>query len=246
MKQTARVRRRQLLTMAALVAGGAAAVFVTRLLLPEWPDAPTHQPPKFPSRYAVRGIDVSHHAGQIDWAQVAAAGVHFAWLKASEGADLRDRRFVENARGAQDAGLLVGPYHFFTFCRSGEEQARHYLEVIAEVPRTLPAAVDVESVGNCANPPDPSVIRQQLEVFLETVERTLGERLVVYSISGEGDGLVHGLARPRWRRSIGREPVGQWAFWQFDPSARVPGISRAVDLDVFAGERGELEGLRAR
>lgn len=203
-------------------------------------------PPKFPARYGVHGIDVSHHAGAIDWQQVANAGVHFAWLKASEGGDHRDQRFTANSQGAHEAGLLVGPYHFFTFCRPGAEQARHFLEVIARAPRTLPVAVDVESVGNCANPPDARVIREQLGAFVEAVEGALGERLVIYSIAGEADALLQGLDRPRWLRSIGREPTERWSFWQVDPSARVPGISGPVDLDVFAGERADLERLRAR
>ena len=34
------------------------------------------------ARFPVRGIDVSHHQGTIDWAAVASAGYRFAWIKA--------------------------------------------------------------------------------------------------------------------------------------------------------------------
>ena len=53
-----------------------------------------------PDRYPVRGIDVSHHQGAIDWTAVAADDVAFAYLKASEGGDHRDRRFAANWRAA--------------------------------------------------------------------------------------------------------------------------------------------------
>ncbi len=34
------------------------------------------------SAYAVQGIDVSHHQGEIDWAALPSQGVNFAYIKA--------------------------------------------------------------------------------------------------------------------------------------------------------------------
>ena len=42
------------------------------------------------ARYPVRGVDVSHHQGAIDWARLRADGAELAYLKASEGAAWRD------------------------------------------------------------------------------------------------------------------------------------------------------------
>src|SRR5215212_3955229 len=52
------------------------------------------------ARYPVRGVDVSHHQGAIDWARLRADGAEFAYLKASEGAGWRDSTFVRNRAGA--------------------------------------------------------------------------------------------------------------------------------------------------
>nr|WP_217497729.1 GH25 family lysozyme [Lysobacter enzymogenes] len=76
------------------------------------------------ARYPLRGIDVSHHQGAIDWRAVARDAVAFAYLKASEGGDHRDRRYAANARDARAAGVAVGAYHFFTFCRDGGRRRR--------------------------------------------------------------------------------------------------------------------------
>jgi lysozyme len=57
-----------------------------------------------PARYPIRGVDVSHHQGSIDWTQVAGDGVQFAYLKATEGRDHRDARFAANWSGAAAAG----------------------------------------------------------------------------------------------------------------------------------------------
>lgn len=100
---------------------GAALVWWVR------PAAVEPAPSRFPSRFPVHGIDVSRHNGAIDWPRVADAGVAFAWIKASEGGDVRDPRFTENVTGASAAGLRVGAYHFFTFCRPAADQARQFL-----------------------------------------------------------------------------------------------------------------------
>ena len=67
---------------------------------------------------ALTGIDVSSHQGEIDWQQVAAAGVRFAVIRAGyrgygeEGTLVTDSRFDENISGALAAGLDVGVYFF--------------------------------------------------------------------------------------------------------------------------------------
>ena len=43
------------------------------------------------------------------------------------GGDWTDPRFADNWREARAAGLRVGAYHFFTFCRPPQEQAQHFL-----------------------------------------------------------------------------------------------------------------------
>ena len=42
------------------------------------------------------GIDVSRYQGDIDWNSVHAAGVRFAWIKATEGGDRVDEKFAQN------------------------------------------------------------------------------------------------------------------------------------------------------
>ncbi len=199
--------------------------------------------PEFPARYAVHGVDVSHHNGVIDWPTVADAGVHFAWVKATEGGDVRDVRFRANATAARLAGIATGPYHFFTFCRPGAEQAANFLESIRGVPRSLPPAVDVEFVGNCRTPPPPGDVRQQLERWLSDVELATGSQVVVYTTPDAAAEILRGLDRQLWIRSIARPPTGPWAFWQFDPAGRVPGIEGPVDLDVFSEDRAALDTL---
>jgi lysozyme len=88
----------------------------------------TYQPDR--GAYPIRGIDISHHQGRIDWQAVAADDVAFAYIKASEGGDYIDPAFADNRRRARAAGVKTGAYHFFTLCRNGSDQARHFLTVL--------------------------------------------------------------------------------------------------------------------
>jgi len=100
-----------------------------------------------PGRFPIRGVDVSRHQGKIDWQKVAGDDIAFAYIKATEGGDWRDPQFKTNWRGARNAGLATGAYHFFTMCRSGAHQAKNFLAALPDKDSMLPPVVDLEFVG---------------------------------------------------------------------------------------------------
>ena len=195
----------------------------------------TYEPDRV--RFPMRGIDVSHHQGVIDWPAVARDDVAFAYLKASEGGDFRDTRFEQNIAEADDAGLPVGVYHFFTFCRPGADQAVNFLDAIEGKPLSLPAAVDLEFVGNCEQRPTREEMAEEVSTFVDAVERELGQAVIYYVTSEFLDAYGEGLPPRRlWRRSVFREPAtDDWLIWQYHPAGRVAGIDGDVDLNVLAG-----------
>ncbi len=198
-------------------------------------------------RYALRGIDVSHHQAAIDWAAVASDDVAFAYLKASEGGDHRDRLFAENWRGARAAGIATGAYHFFTFCRSGAEQARNFIAAVPVEADALPPAVDLEFGGNCGARPDGAEMRVELDAFLAAVESAYAKPALLYVTPEFFEAYRESLpARALWRRSIVRAPDTRaaWALWQYHNRARVDGIVGPVDLNVYAGDAAAFERWR--
>ncbi|MCE3288392.1 MAG: glycosyl hydrolase 25 family protein [Caulobacter sp.] len=202
-----------------------------------------------PDRYPVRGIDVSHHQGAIDWTAVAADDVAFAYLKASEGGDHRDRRFAANWRAARAAGLKVGAYHFFTFCRPGADQARNFLAAVPAHPDSLPPAVDLEFGGNCGTAPSDADLRRELDAFLSLVEARYGRQAVLYVTPDFHRAYGGALPRrPLWKRKIVMPPFGgrPWTFWQFHNRGEVAGVSGPVDLNVFAGDAAAFQAFAGR
>jgi lysozyme len=201
------------------------------------------------TRYPLRGIDVSHHQGPIDWQAVARDDVTFAYLKATEGADHQDTLFAENWRAARKAGLAVGAYHYFTLCRSGAAQAANYLRTVPQAKDALPAAVDLEFGGNCGERPSGAAVRRNLDAFLRAVEARDGRPAVLY-LTPEFFS-VYGANMPKrdlWRRSVFRRPGAdaQWTLWQYHNRGKVAGVSGPVDLNVFAADRPAFDRFAGR
>lgn len=195
-----------------------------------------------PHRFPVRGIDVSHHQGLIDWPRVARSGVSFAFIKASEGADFRDTRFERNFDQARRAGVAAGAYHFFTFCSSGRDQARHFVDVLGTRRPTLPPAVDVEFSGNCRAWQSEEAVSRELVEFVAGVERELGRPALLYTTSEAFRRVIPESLRSHafWLRDLFGEPEAggvRLSFWQYADSGRVDGVRGPVDLNAFHGSR---------
>lgn len=198
-------------------------------------------------RFPVRGLDVSHHQGAIDWRSVRASGRSFVFIKASEGADFRDTRFSENWRRAREAGLLAGAYHFFTFCSPGDAQADNFLTAAPPDEHTLPLSIDIEFTGNCTSWDSVQSIQRELRVFVGRVEAESGRQPLLYTTEDVARELVPPAlsAHPYWIRSLWGEPGVElrWLFWQHSATGEVPGIRGAVDLNVFAGSASEWQAF---
>jgi lysozyme len=193
------------------------------------------------SLYPLRGIDVSHYQGTIDWPAVGDDDVAFAYIKATEGVESRDSQFARNWRGAQRAGLRVGAYHYFIFCRSGRAQARNFLAAAPRRASTLPPAVDLEPGNACHGRLTGAKMRRELDEYLAVVEARDHERAVLYVTPAFYATYKDYLPRRQmWRRSIMSKPASHtsWAFWQYRSRGRVDGIRGLVDLSVFNAHRG--------
>lgn len=62
----------------------------------------------------IEGVDVSHHQrpAQCDWVEAARAGLDFAFVKLTEGADYQDPAAVVHLEGLRPTSIARGVYHF--------------------------------------------------------------------------------------------------------------------------------------
>ena len=206
---------------------------------------------------AVPGLDVSNHQPSIDWSAVAAAGVQFAYIKATEGTAIVNADFAAQYHGAHQAGLIRGAYHFaLPGQSSGAAQASYFVANgggWTAGSQTLPGALDIEY-----NPHGPECygLSQHAMVawiagFTDTYQSLTTVFPVIYTPSAwwaRCTGNYGGFAGldPLWITSpgttAGAVPSGwsTYTFWQYASSGTFPG-----DQDVFNGSSSQLQELAA-
>jgi len=200
------------------------------------------------SQYPIRGIDVSHHQGKIEWNEIKEEKLHFVYIKATEGGTFKDSAFKRNWNEASKAGLLKGAYHFFTFCTPGVEQARNFIDTVPVDPDSLPPVIDFEFIGNCKKRPAKHLLLKELFVFVSEIEETYGKTPIMYITYESYEKYLKGeIGKYKvWIRDIFFTPSMpdgiNWTFWQYADHARVKGVNGPVDLNVFYGK--ELSDLK--
>ena len=199
--------------------------------------------------YSVRGVDVSHYQGEIDWEHFKDQGIEFAFIKATEGSSFVDEKFAENCEGARAAGLCAGAYHFFSFDSPPASQAEHFIAIGAALSGSLPPVVDIEYYGDKReNPPEKASVVSRLRELLEALEREYGVKPVIYTTYAVYNKYIRNqfLEYPLWIRNVYYPPgdIGrQWTFWQYSDTGALGGTSgeeKFVDLNVFRESRESL------
>lgn len=102
---------------------------------------------------AVRGVDISHHDGEVDWKKLKNDGIEFVILRAGyrgyqSGTVNEDRMFTKNIKGALEAGLKVGIYFFSQADSEKEalEEAKFVIKRIKKYKIELPVFYDPEII----------------------------------------------------------------------------------------------------
>ena len=193
-----------------------------------------------------KGIDVSKHQGEIDWAKVAADGVDFAFIRVGNrgygtGAIVEDAQFEANIKGALSNGIQVGVYFFSQAINEEEamDEAKFVLEKIAPYKVQCPIVIDVEKVSDSEARMNQISLEQRTSntlIFLETVEAA-GYEVMLYHNMEMGT-LMLDLEQfeeySKWFAYYNKEIYYPYAFdvWQYSDKGKVDGISGDVDLNI--------------
>lgn len=205
---------------------------------------------EIPGRYAIHGIDVSHHQHYVDWNAVKEMNsggkkIGFVFVKATEGISRTDRLFRRNWTALGRVGLPRGAYHFFLANRDAGAQAKNFIDMVKLEAGDLPPVLDVEDAMGLRS----DVIRDRVLLWLKIIESHYGVRPILYTnidfykkhLAGALDRyplwIAHYLHpdKPRIRR--------EWVFWQHSERGRVSGIRTRVDFNVFNGDSIEFSRL---
>lgn len=212
--------------------------------------------PLFAAGYEIRGVDVSHYQGTIDWDRLAEQDIDFAFIKATEGSSYLDECFYDNLQAAEKTNLYIGAYHFFSFDSEGEKQAEFYIETVGDLYGKLAPVIDVEFYGDKeSNPPKKEEVVAQLGKMLTVLEEHYQAKPVIYTTYKVYNSYIKGEFEeyPLWIRNVYYPPVdvlgGKWSFWQYTDTAVLEGYKgdeKYIDMNVFNGTKEKLEELVVR
>lgn len=182
----------------------------------------------------IKGIDVSHWQGVINWNKVVKDGVKFVFIKATEGTRYSKLSyFNENAPKALAAGLKVGAYHYAKFATVAEAKAEaaYFIDSISSIGLNYPAVLDLEENKKKANK---KTLTDAAIAFLEAIE-VAGHTAMLYTGKYFLDNTLdesrlkkYALWIARYNSTLGRSAD----IWQHSDSGEVSGISTKVDLNV--------------
>ena len=196
----------------------------------------------------IQGIDVARYQDNIDFRTTFQSGIHFTFMKATEGKDYLDPNFRSNWVKARDAGMPRGAYHFMTWCSLASEQAAWFIANVPADPDALPPVLDLEwnNHSSCTKKPSRADALEKIRVMLEAMERHTGKLPIIYTDMNFHRDVLDGEYFPNafWLRSTAAEPHQRygnrvWTFWQWTQTGVVRGIRGEVDRNAFYGGQNE-------
>lgn len=205
----------------------------------------------YPGGYEIRGIDISHYQGDIDWDQLQNAmiekcPIRFIVMKATEGSSKIDPSFKYNFKQALEYGYIRGAYHFWSNHSSARQQAYFFLNNVPLESGDLPPVLDVEH-----KPKDKSVedFQQDILTWLHIVEDRYHVKPIIYTYYKFKKQYLDTPVfddYPYWIAHYYVDKIeyqGEWKFWQHTDAGKLPGIKGYVDFNIYNGSFYDLKRL---
>ncbi len=203
-----------------------------------------------------QGVDVAswQHPGgaAIDWSQVAASGVGFAGVKATEGNYYKNPYALTDLAAAQAAGLSVVAYAFAIPNGDGTAgssspvaQADYLVQYLGAASRSVPLMLDMEynPYGATCYGLSTTAMVNWISKFDSEIKAKTGQLPIIYTprswwntCTGNSTGFGH---TPLWVPDYSSSaspalPAGwaTWASWQYTSTGTVAGIPDPGHTDL--------------
>ena len=213
---------------------------------------PSPTPAPTPAWNCVAGVDVSNWQGTITWSKVAASGIKFAFVKASEGITYTDAYYASNRANARANGIPVGAYDFAqpsNVAGAAAAEADYFVRAATPQSGDLLPVLDLETTNGLT----PAQLQDWVKRWLYQVYARTGLHAVIYvspsfwsTSMGNSTWFAQNGFRVLWiaHWTSATSPTlpasnwggNNWTFWQYTSSGTVPGIlggTGHVDLDRF-------------
>jgi lysozyme len=193
------------------------------------------------------GMDVSHWQDKINWSKAKAAGIDFAFIKATQADNIEDLKYKVNWTESRNVGMPRGAYHFYDYRVDPIKQATWLLDTTHFDSGEMGYVLDAEALKTDPPIKPPLSYPDVLRRFCEFIEGKTGKKPIIYTAYAFWTAFCPAAtwARqyPLWIANYNNVapmvplPWGPfaWSFWQFTNKApgAVYGVSsKQLDLNV--------------
>lgn len=207
---------------------------------------------------SVYGIDVSHFQKDINWDYLALycdkngnvysktpsdktymQPVFFAYMKATEGATIKDDMYSVRMTEAERHGIVKGAYHFLHLGSSIDAQLKNFLETATWTHGDLPPALDVEVEAEIKKY-GVKVLQTMTLEWLQKVEKKMGVRPVIYTRESIRNKYLNDSRFKKYQfwivRYSDKGPDNfDWQIWQKTEHGQLNGHKGIIDINLFRG-----------
>jgi lysozyme len=207
-------------------------------------------------RFEVKGIDVSHHNSEIDWETVGLQKgnnqTHFCFMKATEGGNFIDTRFVHNWAEAKRHNIAKGAYHFYRPDIAPEIQAKNFIRNVWLDEGDFAPVLDFEIQGH--NRRHHRHLTENVTKWLKIVEASYGIKPIIYTNLHIYNQYIKSTPLdkyPIWASQYNTEKLigfdgANVFFWQHSQTGKTAGIIGDVDHNVYLGTYLDLFKLKVK
>ncbi|WP_288340811.1 GH25 family lysozyme [uncultured Roseivirga sp.] len=196
----------------------------------------------------LRGIDVSHFNGDVNWPEVKASGISFSYAKATEGPGFNDPRFKENWANMKAAGVTRGAYHFYDPAAKPQLQADFFIKAVGSLEAgDMPPMLDLEgaNIGGLSE----SQYQQNIMTWLAIVQEHFEVQPIIYTDAPFANAHLNNPEFAKYKLWIAEytdadEPhlpntwkSQGWYIWQHTARGDIKGIEGYVDEDLIIGQK---------
>lgn len=209
---------------------------------------------------SVYGVDFSHYQKDVDWDNLALfcdkdgnvysgkpkdrkymQPVFFVYLKATEGATIKDETYSVRTIEAERHGVLKGAYHFLHLGSPIDEQIRNFVETANWTPGDMPPALDIEVVSEIKEYGKEFLVEKTLQ-WLRKIESTMHVRPIIYTRENIRNEYLNDDRLKKYDFWIAKYsekgPANfDWHLWQKTDKGVLEGYDGGrIDINLFKGD----------
>ena len=209
---------------------------------------------------SVYGVDFSHYQKDVDWDNLALycdkdgnvyndkpkdkkymQPVFFVYLKATEGATIKDETYSVRTIEAERHGVLKGAYHFLHLGSPIDEQIKNFVETANWTPGDMPPALDIEVVSEIKEYGKEFLVEKTLQ-WLRKIESTMHVRPIIYTRENIRNEYLNDDRLKKYDFWIARYTENgpdnfDWHLWQRTDKGVLEGYDTGrIDINLFKGD----------